>query len=152
MQKYANQITYSSRVDLIVILDRKLMRYSQPNTSRIGKRFSSPQDAKKSSTGKSYYSYRKGILGTGYRIFVPVFKNKQQVDIICVSLTDSSINRAILSVQKAVIVWLAKCYLSRKLNLRKNHLVETRLFDKIFQLNAEDLNETIPVNWFGHSP
>ena len=104
LQKYANQITQASRVDFVVILDRNLMRYSHPDTSRIGKRFSSPQDAKKSSTGKSHYSHRKGILGTGYRIFVPVFKNKQQVGIVCVGLTDSSINRAILSAQKAVIL------------------------------------------------
>lgn len=104
LQKYANQITQDSHVDFIVILDQKLIRYSHPDASRIGKQFSSLQDAKKSSTGKIHYSHRKGILGTGYRIFVPVFKSKQQVGIVCVGLTDSSINRAILAAQKSVIL------------------------------------------------
>lgn len=104
IQKYATQITTATHVDFIVVLDQNFVRYSHPTQSYIGKKFSSPSDAKKSSNGKVHYSHRKGILGSGYRVFRPIFDNQRQVGMVCVGLTDKSINQAILSAQKSVII------------------------------------------------
>lgn len=104
VQKYANQIMHATHVDFIVVLDQNYIRYSHPAENHIGKQFSSPKDAQKSSKGKIHYSHRKGILGTGYRIFKPIFYHDKQVGIVCVGLTDESINKAILSAQKSVFI------------------------------------------------
>jgi two-component system, CitB family, sensor histidine kinase MalK len=104
IQKYAKQIQQAEKVDFIVVLNQKYIRYSHPNQSRIGKPFSSIQDAQKSNSGKIHFSHRKGILGTGYRIFKPIYYQHNQIGMVCVGLTDKSINKAILESQKSVIL------------------------------------------------
>ncbi|MEB3363982.1 hypothetical protein SDC49_10345 [Lactobacillus sp. R2/2] len=45
-----------------------------------------------------------GVLGTGYRIFRPIFAQEKQIGIVCVGLTDKSISKVIRVAQRSVVI------------------------------------------------
>lgn len=104
LQRYTHTIAKVTKSDFIVIINNNFIRYSHSNTNYIGKKFSSIDDAKKSINGHRHYSHHKGILGTGFRIFEPIFYKNKQVGIVCVGLTDKSINKAIWQAESLIIL------------------------------------------------
>lgn len=104
LQHYAQSITNSTKTDFIVILNNDLVRYTYPKANHIGKRFSSPNDASKSSHGRIHYSHRRGVLGNGYRVFKPIYYHHNQVGVVCVGMTDKSIAKVTKQADQSVIL------------------------------------------------
>ena len=105
IQRYTRRIQQATHVDFIVVMNRRLIRYSHPDTRVIGHRFSSPKDATKSLTGQTHFSRETGVLGNGYRIFTPVYDAKhQQIGIVCVGLTEKSINSETRSAELPIVI------------------------------------------------
>ena len=147
IQKYAEQVKKETKVDFIVVLDNNCVRYSHPSENHIGKKFSSPSDAQKSSSGKAHYSHRRGVLGTGYRIFRPIFAHKQQIGIVCVGLTDKSINKVIRVAQRSVVIGsLVSLIIGILLALLISRRIKKTLFDMEPNEIAFKLTELYAIN------
>lgn len=104
LERYTLNLQKETGVDFIVILDNNLIRYTHPDKSSIGYKFSSPEDAAKTLKGKIHYSIKKGLLGEGYRIFYPIYNSRRkQIGIICVGMTLKNVNGVILEAQKPIL-------------------------------------------------
>lgn len=105
IQKYATRIQAATKVDFIVVMNQQLIRYSHPDQQVIGKHFSSLNDAAKSLHGRIHFSRETGVLGNGYRIFKPIYDNhNHQIGIVCVGLTEKSINTDIRTAEWPIIL------------------------------------------------
>ena len=79
IENYTNQLRTSEKVDFIVVLNNKLIRYSHPDKNCIGKKFSNLSDAAKSLYGKSHFSKEYGILGYGYTRDLVYLSQKKKI-------------------------------------------------------------------------
>lgn len=107
VQKYAQRLTKSENIDFVVVLDRKLMRLSHPNPKQIGKKFSSPRDASPTLNGEAHFSKKMGILGLGYRYFVPVYSDTHNIiGVVSVGLTEDTIVQSIKTARRPILMGL----------------------------------------------
>lgn len=108
VQSYATSLTQTTKIDFVVVLNKQLIRLSHPDTTEIGKKFSSPQDAQSTLNGVGHFSTKVGILGLGYRYFAPVYDaNHHVIGVISVGLTEDTISRAITTARRPIVVGLA---------------------------------------------
>ena len=92
IQGYTLNLTHATNTDFIVVLDTEGIRFSHPKSEVVGKPFSNMKEAKRVLGGDDYYSRQVGVLGEGYRYFIPI-KDKQNniVGAVCVGLTQKNI-------------------------------------------------------------
>lgn len=107
VQNYAQRLTQTENIDFVVVLDRKLVRLSHPNAKEIGKKFSSPRDAAPTLLGQAHFSKKVGILGLGYRYFVPVYSNTHDIiGLVSVRLTENTIAQSIKTARRPILMGL----------------------------------------------
>lgn len=108
VQKYAQNLTKSENIDFVVVMDKQLIRLSHPNVKQIGKKFSSPRDAARTLQGKEHFSKKIGILGLGYRYFVPVYsKDHHIVGLVSVGLTENTILQSVKKARRPIVMGLS---------------------------------------------
>lgn len=86
-------------------------------------------------------------MGTGYRIFRPIFAHKQQIGIVCVGLTDKSINKVIRVAQRSVVIGsLVSLIIGILLALLISRRIKKTLFDMEPNEIAFKLTELYAIN------
>ncbi|ADG40471.1 sensor histidine kinase [Leuconostoc kimchii IMSNU 11154] len=107
VQSYAQRLTKSENIDFVVVLNSDLVRLSHPNVKQIGKKFSSPRDAAPTLRGQSHFSKKMGILGLGYRYFVPVYSDTHNIiGVVSVGLTEDTISQSIKTARRPILMGL----------------------------------------------
>ncbi|GEK79898.1 histidine kinase [Agrococcus baldri] len=77
IQPIAETVRVASEVTYVVVTDERGVRYSHPNTERIGEVASTPPDAV--ITGELFTDTQTGTLGTSWRAKVPVFDAEREI-------------------------------------------------------------------------
>jgi len=107
VQNYAQRLANTANIDFVVVVNDDLYRLSHPNEKQIGKKFSSPQDARQTLQGKAHFSTKVGVLGLGYRYFEPVYDtNHSIIGLVSVGLTEDTIARSIKTARRPIFVGL----------------------------------------------
>ncbi|CBL90978.1 Two-component sensor histidine kinase, malate [Leuconostoc inhae] len=107
VQIYAQRLANTANIDFVVVVNDDLYRLSHPNDKQIGKKFSSPQDARQTLQGKAHFSTKVGVLGLGYRYFDPVYDaNHDIIGLVSVGLTEDTIARSIKTARRPIFVGL----------------------------------------------
>jgi len=86
-------IRIKTNVDFIVVFNMNGIRLTHPNVENIGKEFVGGDEKKVLTEGVSYASRAMGTLGMSIRVFVPIFKDGQQIGAVCVGSTLKEINQ-----------------------------------------------------------
>ena len=88
----------------IVVMDNQRIRFTHPNSEKIGQTFVGT-DAAKVFNGKRYTSENIGTLGPSMRAFHPVWDSEgNQIGAVAVGIASSSISEAVLDNQIILIV------------------------------------------------
>ena len=90
-------IRNKTKVEFIVVMDMKGIRYSHPTKEEIGKKFEGGDETRVLTKGKEYVSEAKGTLGVSLRAFTPIFKDKKQIGAVAVGVSINEINSEIYS-------------------------------------------------------
>ena len=90
IQGITNEIMIASNLDFIVVMDPEGIRYSHADPSYIGLPFSSHEDVKKVIGGQEFFSEKEGMLGFGFRYFVPIYYDQEIIGAVCVGLTNNT--------------------------------------------------------------
>jgi two-component system CitB family sensor kinase len=76
-----------TNVQFIVVMDMEGIRYSHPDKSKIGEKFSGGDEERVLKTGESYISTASGTLGPSVRAFTPIFdENNKQIGAVAVGI------------------------------------------------------------------
>lgn len=100
IQGITNEIMIASNLDFIVVMDPEGIRYSHADPSYIGLPFSSHEDVKKVIGGQEFFSEKEGMLGFGFRYFVPIYYDQEIIGAVCVGLTNNTIDNQVKDGQK----------------------------------------------------
>ncbi|MCG8571224.1 MAG: DcuS/MalK family sensor histidine kinase [Spirochaetes bacterium] len=86
IQPIAEKMRKKTNTSFIVVFNMHAVRYSHPNTERIGEQFVGGDEAD-SLEGKTYISLARGTLGVSQRAFVPILdQNEIQIGVVSVGL------------------------------------------------------------------
>lgn len=77
-------IRSKTKVEFIVVMDMKGIRYSHPTKEKIGKKFEGADEIRVLTKGDQYVSEASGSLGISLRAFVPILKNGKQIGAVVV--------------------------------------------------------------------
>lgn len=102
IQGITNEIMVASNLDFIVVMDPEGIRYSHADPSYIGLPFSSHEDVKKVIGGQEFFSEKEGMLGFGFRYFVPIYYDQEIIGAVCVGLTNNTIDNQVKDGQKMI--------------------------------------------------
>lgn len=97
IQPYITTLLQSvDQVEFIIVADMEGIRYSHPNSQRIGERFVGGDEIRVIKHGETYISEATGTLGKSLRAFTPVYHpgNHQQIGFVSVGTLYSSIDKA----------------------------------------------------------
>ncbi|MCB2295223.1 sensor histidine kinase [Clostridium algoriphilum] len=86
-KKLDNQIEgirRKTKVEFIVVMDMKGIRYSHPTKLKIGKKFEGGDEKRVLTKGEEYVSEAKGSLGPSLRVFTPIFKDGKQIGAVAI--------------------------------------------------------------------
>ncbi|PQB61793.1 histidine kinase, partial [Enterococcus faecium] len=103
IQGITNEIMIASNLDFIVVMDPEGIRYSHADPSYIGLPFSSHEDVKKVIGGQEFFSEKEGMLGFGFRYFVPIYYDQEIIGAVCVGLTNNTIDNQVKDGQKMIV-------------------------------------------------
>lgn len=103
IQGITNEIMVASNLDFIVVMDPEGIRYSHADPSYIGLPFSSHEDVKKVIGGQEFFSEKEGMLGFGFRYFVPIYYDQEIIGAVCVGLTNNTIDNQVKDGQKMIV-------------------------------------------------
>ncbi len=77
-------IRIKTKVEFIVVMNMKGIRYSHPIKRKIGKKFEGGDEKRVLTTGEAYVSEAEGSLGPSLRVFTPIFKDGKQIGAVAV--------------------------------------------------------------------
>jgi len=77
-------IRIKTKVEFIVVMDMKGIRYSHPTNSKIGKHFEGGDEKRVLTKGDEYISEANGSLGPSLRVFTPIVKNGKQIGAVAI--------------------------------------------------------------------
>lgn len=109
LQDHIEKIRNISKFDFIVVMDMAAIRYTHPDSEKIGKHFQGGDEIY-SLKGKEHISISKGSLGESLRCFVPVYSEtspKKQIGVVALGLRLQSLTTLINDSQKYYIFILA---------------------------------------------
>lgn len=90
-------IRIKTKVEFIVVMDMKAIRYSHPTKEKIGKKFEGGDEIRVLTKGEEYVSEATGTLGISLRAFTPIFKDGKQIGAVAVGSSINEINNEIYS-------------------------------------------------------
>ena len=90
-------IRSKTKVEFIVVMDMKGIRYSHPEKKEIGKKVEGGDEIHVLTKGEEYVSESKGSLGVSLRAFAPIFKDGKQIGAVSVGNSINEINNEIYS-------------------------------------------------------
>lgn len=103
VQQFTRDITNDAKLDFIVVMDKKGVRLSHTDASYIGQPFSNKPDMQRVLAGHEFFSKKNGVLGKGYRYFVPVTFHNKVICAVCVGSTTQRIEMQIINAQKKIL-------------------------------------------------
>ncbi|WP_236674680.1 ATP-binding protein [Enterococcus sp. BWR-S5] len=106
VQSFAADVMKAANLDFVVVMDTDMIRLSHAAPSYIGQKFSDEEDAKKVLSGEAFFSRKIGVLGNGYRYFVPVVNDGEIIGGVCVGLTSQSMGIYVSDAQKKILLSL----------------------------------------------
>jgi len=106
IQPLVEDIRLNTNTAYIVIIGMDGIRYSYPNTDRLGEPFVGNDQLKVLENGESYISQSSGAMGPSVRAFVPIFRGNNQVGAVAVGMLMEDINRRINETLLAVNIVL----------------------------------------------
>ncbi|MBU3153358.1 ATP-binding protein [Clostridium estertheticum] len=77
-------IRIKTKVEFIVVMDMKGIRYSHPTKEKIGKSFEGGDEKRVLTTGEEYVSEANGSLGPSLRVFTPIIKDGKQIGAVAI--------------------------------------------------------------------
>lgn len=77
-------IRRKTKVEYIVVMDMKGIRYSHPTKEKIGKKFEGGDEKRVLEKGTEYVSEASGSLGPSLRVFTPVLKDGKQIGAVAI--------------------------------------------------------------------
>jgi two-component system CitB family sensor kinase len=105
VQRRAEAIRRSARMDFVVVTDRDGIRYSHPTPARIGERVSTdPADALR---GNTVLAVETGTLGRSARAKVPLRRSDGRiVGVVSVGILEGALHREVADLVPAMAVYL----------------------------------------------
>lgn len=105
LQAYVKRLNRHEQTDFIVVLNRRTIRLSHPNSDEVGKPFSSSKDPQPALQGHTHYSQKAGVLGPEYRVFYPVRNDRGTViGVVCVGITQRNLDDQLRRQTKPILV------------------------------------------------
>lgn len=102
IQNYTNEITKTTNVEFIVVLDMKGIRKSHPNPEKIGERFVGGDEGPVLH-GHEHISTAKGTLGYSLRAFTPIFSsNGKQIGAVAVGISLDKVKHDVENSKKVI--------------------------------------------------
>jgi len=77
-------IRSKTKLEFIVVMDMKGIRYSHPIKEMIGEKFQGGDEVRVLTKGEEYVSEAKGSLGTSLRAFTPIMKDGKQIGAVAI--------------------------------------------------------------------
>jgi len=77
-------IRRKTKVEFIVVMDMKGIRYSHPTKEKIGKKFQGGDEKRVLTKGEEYVSEASGSLGPSLRVFTPIFRDGKQIGAVAI--------------------------------------------------------------------
>lgn len=106
IQPLIEKLRLQSRVQFIVVMDMKSIRYSHPVPENIGMEFQGGDEKRVLAAGEEYVSEAAGTLGPSLRAFVPIYKEGEQVGAVAVGILKGWAYQEIQSVTYKFIPFL----------------------------------------------
>ena len=129
-------IRIKTKVEFIVIMDMKGIRYSHPTKSKIGKEFEGGDEKRVLTTGEEYVSEAKGSLGPSLRVFVPIIKDGKQIGAVAIG---SPINEVYNEIYLKMDSFIPFIIIGLILGIIAATLLSSNIKKAIFGLEPEEI-------------
>ncbi|MGJ9386095.1 DcuS/MalK family sensor histidine kinase [Salipaludibacillus sp. CF4.18] len=104
IQAYTNEVQSITEMMFVVVMDINGIRYTHPNSDRIGKPFSGG-DQQDVLQGEEYVSTSEGTLGDSLRAFTPIYDNTgNQIGAVAVGISLEMVEHALLQSRRNIIM------------------------------------------------
>lgn len=104
VQDFSNRVKDLTKVNFVVVMDMKGIRYSHPDPGKIGKHFRGGDEGPVLQ-GKEYVSISKGLLGPSMRAFTPIMNLQgKQVGAVAVGISLENVTKAVHKGQMGMVI------------------------------------------------
>ena len=129
-------IRIKTKVEFIVVMDMKGIRYSHPTKGKIGKKFQGGDEKRVLTTGEQYVSEANGSLGPSLRVFTPIFKDGNQIGAVAIG---SPINKVYNEIYSKIEGFIPFIILGLILGVIAATLLSSNIKKAIFGLEPEEI-------------
>lgn len=129
-------IRIKTKVEFIVVMDMKGIRYSHPTKSKIGKKFQGGDEKRVLTTGEQYVSEAEGSLGPSLRVFTPIFKDGKQIGAVAIG---SPVNEVYNEIYSKIDSFIPFIILGLLLGAIAATLLSSNIKKAIFGLEPEEI-------------
>ena len=129
-------IRIKTKVEFIVVMNMKGIRYSHPTKSKIGKKFEGGDEKRVLTKGEEYVSEAEGSLGPSLRVFTPIFKNGKQIGAVAIG---SPISEVYNEIYNEIYSFIPIIILGLILGVYAATLLSSNIKKAIFGLEPEEI-------------
>ena len=129
-------IRRKTKVEFIVVMDMKGIRYSHPSKEKIGKKFEGGDEIRVLTKGEEYVSEASGSLGPSLRVFTPIFKDGKQIGAVAIG---SPINEVYNEIYSKIDEFIPFIVLGLILGIIAATLLSSNIKKAIFGLEPEEI-------------
>ena len=129
-------IRRKTKVEYIVVMDMKGIRYSHPIKEKIGKKFEGGDEIRVLTKGEEYVSEASGSLGPSLRVFTPIFKSGKQIGAVAIG---SPINEVYNEIYLKIGEFIPFIVIGLILGIIAATLLSSNIKKAIFGLEPEEI-------------
>ncbi|MBU3189528.1 sensor histidine kinase [Clostridium bowmanii] len=129
-------IRTKTKVEFIVVMDMKGIRYSHPTKEKIGEKIQGSDEIRVLTTGDEYISEARGSLGISLRAFTPIFKDGVQIGAVVVG---SPINEVYSEIYSKIDNFIPFLLLGLMLGVIAATLLSSNIKKSIFGLEPKEI-------------